>query len=181
MDYAGAAVSWEEAGDTDYQIAALINLAELYLSIGDLQQAGDHVRSVFAILSPDSTHYCNAHDTKARALLAEGDLVGAATHSRIAVEAAGENEGWKTSALETLNRVKDEVLELASRVLTIKDLGALKQTMIEHALEVTGGSVVEAARLLETSHQVVAYTANNKGLMRTAPRVRRKSIIKHSA
>lgn len=180
-DYAGAASYWEELGETDYQIAALINLAELYLKTGDLEQAGEHIDSAFRVLTPGSTHYGNAHDTKARVLLAEGDLAGAAVYSRLAVQAAGDNEGWKTAALETQDRIKAQIVDLAAHALTIKDLTKLKREMIERALETSGGSVVEAARLLETSHQVVAYTAKENGLTRTAPRVRRKSIIKISS
>lgn len=175
-DYAGSLIYWQEAGDTDYEIAARINLAELHLLRDDPQQARKEIDQAFELLTPQSTHYCNAYDTKAKILLRQGELGKAVIHARVAIEAAGENEIWKADALATFESIKAKVLEGAERVLTVKDLKDLKRRIIENALQASGGSVVEAARLLDTSHQLIAYTAAAKGLARSARR--KKSIIK---
>lgn len=178
MDYAGSIAFYQEAGDVHDEIAVRINLAELYLIREDVRQATEHINLAFILLTPDSIHFCNAHDTMAKVLAAQGDLETAITHARIAVEAAGENEGWKTDALKTLESIKTAVLNAAERVLTIKDLKDLKLRITKRALGECNGSIVEAAKLLQTSHQHIAYVSDTKHLERAAPRVRRKSIIK---
>lgn len=180
-DYAGRIAFYQEAGDVHDEIAVRINLAELYLIREDVRQAHEHINLAFILLTPDSIHFCNAHDTMAKVLAAQGELAEAVTHAKIAIDAAGENEQWKEASEKTLRSIKAKVLEAAECVFTVKDLKCLQPKIIQRALVATNGSIIAAAKLMQTSHQHVAYVADTKQLERSAPRVRRKSIIKLSS
>lgn len=178
-DYAGSLIYWEQAGETDYYIAALNNLANLYREKNDLVRARRYIDRAFALLTERSTHFCGAHDTQAKILLAEGHLVRAWRTVQIAINAAGENEIWKRDCLATQAEIKKQLLEFIVPIVTVDDVDNLKVDLVRYALKITEGSTVEAARLLNTSHQLIAYTADKKGLERKPQR--RKSIIKLSS
>lgn len=178
-DYAGSLIYWQQAEETDYYIAALNNLANLYLEKDDLIRARRYIDRARVLLTAKSTHVCGVHDTEAKILLAEGHLVCAWRTIQVAITAAGENEIWKRDCLATQSEIKKQLLGFIVPIVTVNDVDRLKVDLVKYALEVTEGSTVEAARLLNTSHQLIAYTADANGLQRKPQR--RKSIIKVSS
>lgn len=178
-DYAGSLIYWEQSGESDYYIAALNNLANLYREKGDLAQARRYIDRAVVLLTNESTHYCNVHDTQAKILLAEGHLVCAWRAIQIAINAAGDNEIWKRDCLATRDEIKKQLLDFIVPVVTVDDVDRLKVDLVRYALGAAEGSIVGAAKLLNTSHQLIAYTAEANGLQRKPQR--RKSIIKISS
>lgn len=175
-DYAGSLAFWQQTDDADYEIAALINLAELYLMRSDLDEANEYIDRVFNLLTEGATHVCNAYDTKARILLAEGCLVHAWRAINKAIAAAGENEIWRRDCEATRERIKKELLKFMVPVVTMEDVDNLKVDIVRYALIATDGSPVAASRLLHTSHQLIGYIADKNGIARNP--ARKKSIIK---
>lgn len=175
-DYTGALALWQSCGDKNYEGAVSINLAELYLILGDLRQAIDNVDHALRVLPTDSEYVCNAFDTKAKILLADGQVVKALSFIERAIAAAGDHEDWQKRFAETINRIKERLLDSLIPLVNIPELEELKVQVVRHALDRAGGSVTVAAKMLNTSHQVVSYTADAHGLERSK---RRKSIIKH--
>lgn len=175
-DYAGALACYETLGDSDYTSSLLINLSELYLKSGDAKTARSYIDRAFELLDAGSTHPCNAYDTLANVLMAEGSLVKAWSAAERALALAGDNEGWRNDCISTRDRIKVGLMEFMVPIAKPADLEKLKIDVVRHALQIANGSTVEAAKMLETSHQVVAYTAEKHGLARKP--ARKKSIIK---
>lgn len=176
MDYAGAVAFWQACGDKDYEGAASINVAELYLTLGDLVKAGINIDHALAVLPKGSQYICNAYDTKAKILLADGQIVKASMLIEKALDMATGHEEWHKRFLTTKARIKDRLLDLIIPLVNMDDLEELKVQMIRHALDQSGGSITAAAELVKTSHQVIAYTAQKHNLERVH---RKKSLIKH--
>lgn len=176
-DYSGALALWQECGDKNYEGAASINLAELYLILKNVEQARANIVHALAVLPVDSEYWCDAYDTKAKVLLAEGNISGALDTIDQAISVAGENELRQKTCADTREQIKDHLLDLLIPLIDTDDLDDLKVQMIRHALDRTGGSITAAAELINTSHQVVAYTAQKHGLERSPQR--KKSIIKN--
>jgi tetratricopeptide (TPR) repeat protein len=174
-DYTGALALWQSCGDKNYEGAVSINLAELYLILGDIKQANDNADHALCVLPSDSEYLCNAYDTKAKILLADGQAIKALSLITQAFERAGDHEQWLARFGETRKQIKERLLDSLIPLVNIPELDDLKIRVIRHALGEAGGSVTIAAKKLSTSHQVVSYTADAHGLERSK---RKKSIIK---
>lgn len=166
MDYAGAAAYWQLCGDRNYEGAASINVAELYLALGDLLKAVQNIDHALAVLPQSSEYLCNAYDTKAKILLTDGQVVKASGLIEKALELAGDHEGWQRRFTETQEKIKELLLDTLIPLVDMDDLDDLKVQMIRHALDRSGGSITAAADLINTSHQVIAYTARKHNLER---------------
>lgn len=175
-DYAGALAIWQLCGEKDYEGAASINLAELYLTLGDLNQAGENVNHALEILPKGSVYVCSAYETKAKILLSDGQVVKALDSVERALELAGDNEERQKEFSETRAKIKELLLDSLVPVVNMADVEYLKAQMVRNALDRANGSITVAAKILGTSHQVIAYTADQKGFERSR---RKKSIIKH--
>jgi tetratricopeptide (TPR) repeat protein len=174
-DYSGSLALWQMCGDKNYEGAAYINLAECYLRLSDIEQAYFNIEQAFAVLPDLSEYLCNAYDTKAKILLADGKTEKAYRLIEKALASSGGNELWEKEFLETKTRIKERLICLLVPLAKMKDLDVMKLQMVQNALEKAQGSVTIAAEMLGTSHQVIAYTADAQGLDRSK---RKKSIIK---
>lgn len=175
-DYSGSLALWQACGDKNYEGAASINLAGIYLLIGDLVQARKNIEYALATLPPGSVYWPDAYDTKAQVLLAEGSLALALSFIEKALGLIGDNEAKRLEFLETQSKIKDRLMDLLIPLVSFVDLDDLKIQVVRNALDKAGGSITLAADMIKTSHQVVAYTARKHGLERSAPR--KKHIIK---
>lgn len=176
VDYSGAIALWQSCEDRNYEGAAFINLAELFLDQGDLAQARENVEHALEVLPDGSEYTCNAYDTKAKILLADGQTVNALRLIDLALEMAGDHEGWQKRFTETREHIKQRIIDVLVPVVRMGDLDKMKIQLVSYALNQANGSVTKAAEILGTSHQVIAYTADHNGLNRGR---RKKSIIKH--
>lgn len=174
-DYTGALALWQGCGDRNYEGAAYINLAECYLIMKDVEEAYLNIAQAFAVLPTDSEYLCNAYDTKAKVLLADGKAERAFQCIEKALSLTGGNETWERTFLDTRDQIKERLMELLVPVAVMKDADDLKVKMVRYALQKADGSVTIAAELLGTSHQVIAYTADHNDIDRAH---RKKSIIK---
>lgn len=177
-DYSGAVALWQMCGDKNYEGAAYINLAECYLTQDNIEQAYPNIERAFAVLPMTSEYLCNAYDTKAKILLADGKTEEAYRLIEKALDSSGGNELWEREFLQTKAKIKERLIELLVPLAKMTDLDEIKLQMVRNALERAGGSVTIAADILGTSHQVIAYTADARGLGRSK---RKKSIIKLSS
>lgn len=177
MDYTGALAIWQECGDKHYEGAASINLAELYLKRDDLEQASANIDHALRVLPDGSEYWPDACDTKAKILLAEGSPARALLFIDKALDLIGENEAKFLEFLETRNQIKSRMIDLLAPLMDSNDVERLRVRMISHALDKSGGSITAAAKLISTSHQVIAHAARKYGLERSS--LRKKSIIKN--
>ena len=175
-DYTGALAFWQMCGDKQYEGAAYINLAECYFRINDLEQAYLNIEKAFAVLPEGSEYLCNAYDTKAKILLADGRAEQAYSLIEKALALSGGNELWEKGFLETKEKIKTRLMEMLIPLAKIGDLENIKLQMVHRALRKTDGSIRQAADMLGTSRQALTYIADHNGLKRLH---RKKSIIKH--
>src|ERR1041385_4616796 len=103
-DYTGALALWQSCGDKNYEGAVSINLAELCLILGDTKQANANADRALRVLPKDSEYLCNAYDTKAKILLADGQALKALGLIERALETAGDHEEWQTRFAETQSK-----------------------------------------------------------------------------
>lgn len=175
IDYSGAVALWQSCGDRNYEGAASINLAELYLTLGDLPQAGHNIDHALRVLPTNSEYLCDAFETKAKILLADHQVVKALRFIEQALKAVGSHEEKKKQFSETQSKIKQHLLDSIIPLINFPDLDDLRVQVIRHALDRAGGSITLAAKALDTSHQVVAYAARTHHLERARPK---RSIIK---
>jgi tetratricopeptide (TPR) repeat protein len=174
-DYTGALAFWQECGDRDYLGAVSINIAELYLKLGDLKQADLNVDRAIEVLPRGSEYLCNAYDTKAKILLENGQFVKALGLIEEALDLAGDHGEWQKRFKETREQIVNKLQDVLIPLIGVKELDDLKVRMVRRALEKTDGSLKQAADMLGTSRQAVTYIADHNGLERM---YRKKSIIK---
>lgn len=178
-DYAGAAIYWEMIQDRANEGAARLNIAELYLSRGDLSRSAENLQAALCLLSESqSRDLAQAYDTEAKLRLAEGRLADAVTAITNALTLVGENEGWRKQFIETRENI-DTVLISALRVFELKDLDRIRLHLVRRALIETDGSLTHAGKRLGVTHHAIAFIVDqNKELepYRAKRRVRRKSL-----
>lgn len=174
-DYTGALALWQTCGQRNYEGAVSINLAELYLICGDLAQAHQNIDHALGVLPDNSEYLCNAYDTKAKILLRDGQALKALDLIERALELVGDHEDWRKRFRETQGQIKERLLDSIIPLVNIPELDELKVQVIRHALDRANGSITAAAKTLKTSHQVIAYAADQNGIDRSR---RKKSIIK---
>lgn len=151
-DYAGASACFELAGDRDYQGAALLNTAGLYLLIGDLAAARASVGQSFAILSQiNSVYLCQAYDTLANIELADGRLEHAVTAIGKAFELVGENGIWRQTFIETRDKIDEKLREVSS------SLHQVNVDLVRWGLIKTGGNLTQTGNLAGLTHKGVSY------------------------
>lgn len=175
IDYTGALSLWQIHGDRNYEGAARINLAECYLRLNDFAEARTNIDLAIDVLPASSEYLPDAYDTKAKVLLCEGRPQMALEAIDTALEMAGSNELKLREFQLTKSKIKERLLDLLVPIVSMRDLDELKVQAIRNALDQADGSVTSAAKMLGTSHQVVAYIADQNSLQRIK---RKKSIIK---
>lgn len=178
MDYAGASACFEAAGDRDYEGAAVLNVAGLYLKIGDVAYAKTKIDIAITILAEcDSNYLPQAYDTLAQIELASGQIENSILAIRQALESVGENEVWRKSFLHTKAEIDKKIQELSGT------LHGVNVDIVRRALEKTGGNLTQAGKLTGLSHKGVSYIIDRHPELE-AFRVKRrtrtkfKSIIK---
>lgn len=181
-DYSGAVACWEEAGNKELQGAAYLNLAELYLSIGNLSDASQNLNQALAIFRDIQSFYLpQAYDTEAKILLAQDRPALAYKVITKALGVVERNETWQQELEETKRQVQFRLLDILE-VKTLADCDRLKVVVTEKALRECGGSLSAAGRILDATHHAVSYIVDqHKELepFRVKRRVYRRSIIKH--
>lgn len=151
-DYAGASACFEMAGDRDYQGAALLNTAGLYLLISDLAAARASVGKSIAILSQiNSIYLSQAYDTLANIELADGRIEQSVLAIGKAFELVGENEAWRKTFIQTRDKIDKKLAEVS------KSLHAVNADIVRWALIRTGGNLTQTGKLTGLTHKGVSY------------------------
>jgi CheY-like chemotaxis protein len=105
IEYAAASFHFEKAGHTRYQACVENNLAFLFLNLARYSEAHKHLdraRGLFTEIN-DDVHLAQVNDTRARTLLAEGNLREAEKFARSAVGTLekGDEQALLAEALTT--------------------------------------------------------------------------------
>ena len=105
IEFAAASFHFEQAGHARYTACTENNLAFLYLTIGKVAEAHDHLDRARKLLFgiKDSVDVARVDDTRARTLLAEGRLLEAERFARSAVQTLekGDEQALLAEALTT--------------------------------------------------------------------------------
>jgi len=176
LDYTGALALWQEHGDRNYEGAARMNIAEMLLRLDEVNEARANIDMAFSVLPLQSEYWPDAYDTKSKVLLQQGQTALALEAIEHALNLAAGNEKKQAEFAQTKEAIKDRLLDLMVPLVNMKDIKNLKIQAIRNALDVSDGSITSAAKMLGTSHQVIAYVADKKSLERIK---RKKSIIKN--
>lgn len=144
-DYSGAASFWKALGNTEREVAALNNLASLYLLIEDLDQAQENINAALS-LDPGSEFISQVYDTQANIFLVEGKLEAALNAHERSLDLCA-NGLWRETFERTGDRITRKLLYLLG-VDALQDLEVVKVGMVRRALIETGGSLSGAAVVL---------------------------------
>jgi tetratricopeptide (TPR) repeat protein len=151
-DYAGASACFEAAGDADYQGAALLNTAGLYLLIGDLASARANIERALSVLNASGSSYLSqAYDTLANIELEAGHLGPAVAAIQRAFDLVGDNEIWRQTFINTRDKIEEKLRDLSGA------LHALNADMVRWALIKTGGNLTQTGKLTGLTHKGVSY------------------------
>jgi len=105
IEFAAASFHFEQAGHARYSACTENNLAYLYLTIGNVSEAHDHLDRARKLLFgiKDSMDLARVDDTRARTLLAEGRIREAERFARSAVQTLekGDEQALLAEALTT--------------------------------------------------------------------------------
>jgi CheY-like chemotaxis protein len=148
IEYAAASVHFEQAGHMRQCARVENNLGYLYTTIGRFPEAHQHIsraRDIFLSLG-DQGHVAQVHDTRARALLAEGRYRQAERYARAAVRTLDRGDecsllvealtthgvtlarlGYSASAKSKLNRA----IEVGENCGDLEGAGRAKLSIIE--------------------------------------------------
>jgi tetratricopeptide (TPR) repeat protein len=180
-DYAGASACFQAAGDLEYEGAAVLNVAGLYLKIGQIADAHiNALRAVDLLTRAESTYLCHAYDTLASVQLQSGQTEGAVASINKALELVGENDRWRKSILATKDVIEEKLLQLLG-VNTVQDFETIQTGMVRRALIATGGNLTHAGNLVGLTNRGIAYVVDSHPELeplRTKRRVRLKSCMK---
>ncbi len=141
IEFAAASFHFEQAGHARYTACTENNLAFLYLTIGNLAEAHEHLDRARELLFgiKDSVDVARVDDTRARTLLAEGRL--------------REAERFARSAVQTLEKGDEHALlaeALTTHGIALARLGnqARSRVLLRRAIEVaeTSGDLEGAGR-----------------------------------
>lgn len=173
------AMLWEEAGNKDKQGAAYLNVAECYLTLGDLEQAQSNLDRAFSLLT-NSFYLPHAHETQAKIYLAQGMAARAAKSIATALSLPAP-DNWRAGFLATQDQIESRLLE-ALQVNKFSDWDQVKLRMVRRALQRSKGNPAGAAGILGVTRFAIQSLINNYPNelepYRMPKRVRHKSIIK---
>src|SRR5688572_21162470 len=179
-DYTGAAACWETIGDPDYG-AAVLNLAGLYLEIGDIAAARLQIENAITIfVETNSIYLCQGYDTWAQIELAHGNIESAQTLIQTALDLVGDNERWRSEFLHTKDKIEIKLLELLG-INQVEDFETVQAGMVRRALIKTGGNLTRAGKLVGLTHKGVTFVVDRHPDLeqyRVTRRTRLKSIFK---
>lgn len=182
-DYTGAVVCAETEHDRENEGAALLNLANVYLLIGDFETARENLsRSFQALRESKSRNISQAYDTLANIELAEGHAQLAIIANNKAFDLIGDNESWRATFESTRLNIRGKLLELLE-VSTVEDIEILRADLVMKALIQTGGNLSHAGKLVGLSYKGVDYIVQRHPALeqfRTERKPRLKSLIKKS-
>jgi CheY-like chemotaxis protein len=116
IEYTAASFHFETAGHSRYQACVENNLAMLFLRLNRCSESHEHLDRAQALLTQlkDNVHLAQVEETRARVMLAEGEVVRAAKSAKLAVRTLekGDESSLLAEALTTygiaLSRLKDE-------------------------------------------------------------------------
>src|SRR5213080_3526768 len=178
IEYAAASFHFEEAGNIRYLARVENNLGFLYFTIGRYQDAHEHLdraRHLFTLLDDVGT-VAQVDETRARTLLAEGDLPEAERIIKMAVktlEKGGQQailaealttQGNISARLGKISRARNllqRAIEVAETCGDLEAAGRARLSVIEELGNLTSGEELasifhEAADLLEKSQDPAA-------------------------
>lgn len=180
-DYTGAAVCWQTSDSKDLEGITYLNIAHVFLLIGDLEQARSNLERAFDIFRAHSHFYLSqAYDTLANLELEEGRIEAALSAIRTAFDLVGENEPWRETFAATQAKIDTKLLELLS-VERVEDLDRIKGILVRNALLKTGGNLSRAGRLIGLTYKGVDYIVQQNAELqsvRSPRKPRLKSILK---
>ena len=116
IEYTAASFHFETAGHSRYQACVENNLAMLFLRLNRFSESHEHLDRGQALLTQlkDNVHLAQVEETRARVMLAEGEVVRAAKSAKLAVRTLekGDESSLLAEALTTygiaLSRLNDE-------------------------------------------------------------------------
>lgn len=177
-DYSGAVAYRQADNDREFEGAALLNLAGVYLELNDPEKAQEYVARALKLLEETgSSGVSQAHETQASIYLLLGQFQLALDSVDKALSMVGENELWQADFLKKRAEIETQLLHRIG-VDTIEDAKVL---MARNALLQTDGSLTNAAKLIGLTHKGVdKIIKRNPDLesLRVKRRVRHKTLIK---
>src|SRR5215216_3981995 len=152
IEFSAASFHFDEAGHARYQACVENNLGFLFGTIGKFVEAHEHLDRAQALLTQlkDSVHLAQVEETRARVMLAEGDIVRAAKSAKSAVGILekGDEPSLLAEALISygiaLSRLKDEqhsreaferAIAVAEPAGDLESAGLAALTLFEHLAE----------------------------------------------
>lgn len=211
IGFAAASYHFEQAGHDRYQACVENNLAMLFFQVNRFAEAHEHLDRAQALFTTlrDVVHLAQVAETRARVLLAEGDLVQAERFARTAVQLVENRDerSWLAEALITqgtaLARLRHEdqaraILERAIHVAEqagdFEKAGLAALTLVEEIPDRLSedecySHLQYADALLENTQNVALLRRQKNCFRRFVPRILwpdwptslRSSVLKHEA
>ncbi len=159
IDYAAASFHFEQAGHTRYQASVENNLGFLFLMLEKYPEAHEHLnraRNLF-LQTGDQVHLAQVNETRARTLLAEGNVAEAERFARQSVRTLerGDEQALLAEALTTLGiaqarlgnylRAKallERAIEIAETADDLEGAGRTQLSIIEELGDQTSPSEI---------------------------------------
>jgi CheY-like chemotaxis protein len=211
IEFTAASVHFEEAGHDRYQACVENNLAMLFFKANRFAEAHEHLDRAQALFTTlrDAYHLAQVAETRARVLLAEGDLVQAERFTRTAVQLLENRDerSFRAEALTThgtalarLHR-EDQARATFERAIhegeqagDLESAGLAALTLVEELPEhISDDELYKhleyAAALLENTQNADLLRRQKNCFRRFVPRILwpdwptslRKSVLKHEA
>jgi two-component system, chemotaxis family, chemotaxis protein CheY len=175
IEYSAASFHFDQARHARYQACVENNLAMLYLKLHRFEESHEHLDRAQALFTRlnDNVHLAQVEETRARVMLAEGDLIRAvkSAHSAVVRLDKGQEPTLQAEALTTygfaLSRINDpqharEALERAIAVAEqagdLESSGLAALTLFEQLAEQL--SIDEICQVLERAYDVLKDTRN---------------------
>lgn len=179
-DYGGAVARWEEAGDREYEGMAALNVAGIYLGLGDLPRCSESLnKALMRFAETNSPYLSQAYDTEANLRLVQGQIETAMISISKALDLVGENDLWRQTFLITKDKIELKLLSLLG-VKTVDDFTRLQTGMLRRVL-LQGKTFSQAGEILGLTRKGVDYLVWHKKELeefRKVRRIRRKTLFR---
>ncbi len=175
IEYSAASFHFDEAGNTRYQACVENNLAMIFLKLNRFAESHEHLDRAQALFTQlkDNVHLAQVDETRARVMLAEGDVAKAAKFAKSAVQTLdkGDEPSLLAEALTTygtaLSRLHDEgdarqsfqrAIAVAEQAGDLESAGIAALTLFEElANELSDDEICE---VLEPAYEFLRDTKN---------------------
>jgi CheY-like chemotaxis protein len=181
IEFAAASFHFEQAGHDRYQACVENNLAMLFFKANQLAEAHEHLDRAQALFTTlrDVVHQAQVAETRARVLLAEGNLVQAERFARMAVQLlengdegfllaeALTTDGIALSRLQHKDQARvafERAIQVAEQADDLESAGLAALTFVEELPECLSDD--ELFTILEQADDRLANTQNSDLLRR---------------